>query len=133
VAYGVAHIIEAFQESGFRAKEIRACGGATRSPLWMQITSDVTGLPILLPQEPDAPLVGGAVLCAFGLGVYRGVGEAIDHMVSINRVVEPDPGRHGEYRFYVRKHGETYGCLKELMHEMTRHEESGLPGDAGQP
>jgi FGGY-family pentulose kinase len=124
VAYGVAHIIQAFQDCGFEPKEIRACGGATRSALWMQITSDVTGLPILLPGEPDAPLVGGGVLCAFGRGVYASIEEAIGNMVTIKSVVKPNSERYRAYRYFVEKHRETYWCMKDLMHDMTRHEES---------
>ncbi len=123
VAYGVAQIIQAFQCCGFVPKEIRACGGATRSALWMQITSDVTGLPILLPGEADAPLVGGGVLGAFGLGVYDSIENAIDNMVAIKKTVTPSPERNEAYRYFVEKHRETYNCLKNLMHDMTRHEE----------
>jgi sugar (pentulose or hexulose) kinase len=123
VSCGVAHILQAFRDSGLEPKQIRACGGATRSPLWMQIQSDIAGLSILLPENPDAPLVGGGVTAAFGAGEYNTMEEAIDNMVSIARVVEPDPERSREYQFYVEKHLQTYHCLKDLMHDMVMHEE----------
>jgi len=51
-----------FKDSNYVPEEIYACGGATQSKLWMQIHSDVLGIPIYLKEEPDAPLLGDAVL-----------------------------------------------------------------------
>jgi sugar (pentulose or hexulose) kinase len=36
--------------------------------------------------------------------------------------IEPDTGRHEAYRYYVDKYIETYPRLRDLMHEMLRHE-----------
>ena len=35
--------------------------------------------------------------------------------------IEPDPGRHEEYRFYVDRYMEAYPQMKELMHKTERH------------
>jgi ribulose kinase len=122
VSYGTEHIMRTFKEAGYVPKEIFACGGATNSALWMQIHSDVLGLPISLTREPNAPLLGDAILASYGAGVYGSIEEAASHMVKIRSRVEPDMARHEEYRFYVDKYIETYPRLKELMHGMLRHE-----------
>jgi FGGY-family pentulose kinase len=125
VAYGTEHIMHTFKEAGYVPKEIFACGGATNSDLWMQIHSDVLGLPISLTREPNAPLLGDAILASYGAGIYGTIEEAAARMVHIRSRVEPDMGRHEEYRFYVDKYIETYPRMKDLMHGMLRHQSEG--------
>jgi FGGY-family pentulose kinase len=122
VSYGTEHIMRYFREAGFVAEEVFACGGATQSDLWMQIQSDVIGTPICLTEEPNAPLLGDAILASYGAGVYDSVEEAASNMVHIRSRIEPDLERTEEYRYYVDKYIETYAPLRDMMHDMLRHE-----------
>jgi len=122
VAYGTEHIMRYFKDSGFEPKEIYACGGATNSDLWMQIHSDVMGVPIYLTEEPNAPLLGDAILAFYGAGVYSSIEEAASAMVRIKKSIEPNKENTGHYSYYVDKYIETYPRLKDLMHDMVSHE-----------
>jgi len=122
VAYGTEHIMRHFNEAGFKPSEIYACGGATNSDLWMHIHSDVLGLPIYLTEEPEAPLLGGAVLASFGAGFHGSIDDAVANMVRVCSKIEPDRERHESYRFYVDKYIDTYPRLRDLMHDMLLHE-----------
>ncbi len=122
ISYGTEHNMRHFREAGFEPEEIYACGGATNSDLWIQIHSDVLGLPISLPEEPNAPLLGDAILASCGAGVYRDIEEAAANMVRIRLKIEPDMERHEAYRYYVDKYIETYPRLRDLMHDMLLHE-----------
>jgi ribulose kinase len=122
ICYGTEHIMRHFREAGLEPREIYACGGATHSDLWIHTHSDVLGLPIFLTEEPNAPLLGDAVVASCGAGVYRSVEEAAANMVKVRSKIEPDMERHEAYRYYVDKYVETYPRLKDLMHEMVRHE-----------
>jgi len=42
--------------------------------------------------------------------------------VKIREKIEPDPANTERYRYYVDKYIATYPPLKDLMHEMVRHE-----------
>jgi ribulokinase len=122
VSYGMEHIMRHFREAGFTPREVYACGGATKSRLWMQMQSDVLGIPIYLTAEPNAPLLGDAILASFGAGVYGSIEEAADRMVKIREKIEPDPANTERYRYYVDTYIATYPPLKDLMHEMVKHE-----------
>ena len=39
--YGLKYGLDAFEELGFKAKEIKLIGGGSNSPLWRQMASDV--------------------------------------------------------------------------------------------
>jgi hypothetical protein len=42
-------------------------------------------------------------------------------MVHTADTIEPDPGPHEEYKFYVDRYMEAYPQMKELMHKTERH------------
>ena len=122
IAYGTEYIIRHFREAGFEPDGIYACGGATNSDLWMQIHADVIGLPMYLTEEPNAPLLGDAILASYGAGIYESIEEAAENMVRIRNTVEPDGEHHEAYRYYVDRYIETYESMCKLMHDMVRHE-----------
>lgn len=121
IAYGTEFIFRQFKEAGYETKEIYACGGPTRSRLWMQIHADVSGVPITIPKVQDAPLLGSAILASVASGLYPKVKDAAENMVTISTSVEPDKANHEAYRFYVDRYIETYTQMSELMHQMTDH------------
>lgn len=122
VSYGTEHIMRYFKDAGFVPREIFACGGAAKSPLWMQMQSDVLGIPIYLTEEPNAPLLGDAILASYGAGVYESIEKAADSMVKIKEKIEPDLEKTERYRYYVDRYIDTYPPLKNLMHDMLDHE-----------
>ena len=119
VAYGTEYIFRAFRKAGYKVSEIFACGGATRSPLWMQIHSDVSGIPIQIPEVQDAPLLGSAILAAVASGLYPSIQDGARKMVRIQDEILPDRNNYETYKFYVDQYIETYDRLSEPMNEMT--------------
>jgi FGGY-family pentulose kinase len=119
VAYGTEYIFQTFREAGYRVSEIFACGGATRSRLWMQIHSDVSGIPIQIPEVQDAPLLGSAILAAVASGLYPTIQDGAQKMVRIQDRILPDRKNHETYQFFVDQYIETYDRLSESMQLMT--------------
>lgn len=89
VCFGTRACIEALGKAGHACDEIVIAGGATRSPLWLQMHADVTGKPVVLCEHIDAPLLGCAVLASVGAGVHKTVDEAVKNMVRTARRIEP--------------------------------------------
>jgi ribulokinase len=128
IAYGTNHILETLSSYGHLPQEICACGGATRSETFMQIYADVCGVPISIVKVTDAPLVGGAILAATGVGVFPDLRAAAQAMVKVTRTFVPNRERHEAYRFYFERYRETYRHLRESMHQVTRHETANARG-----
>ncbi|NPV51990.1 MAG: xylulose kinase [Firmicutes bacterium] len=121
VAYGTHHILSTWRTAGFEIGEVYACGGATQSPLWLQIHADVANVPIHLTRVQEAASLGSAVLAAVAAGIYPSTTEAADKMVTVVRTVYPDAQRHEEYQFFYEQYVQTYLQLKGLMHSVTRY------------
>jgi ribulose-phosphate 3-epimerase len=90
VCFGTRACIEGLANAGHDTKEIIIAGGATRSPLWLQMHADVSGLPVIVCENGDAPLLGCAVLAAVGVGIHKDVENAVKAMVRHARRVAPE-------------------------------------------
>ena len=56
--------------------EVRTTGGGAKSPVWLQIMSDVITLPHLTLEIDEGPALGAALLAAVGTGTFASVPEA---------------------------------------------------------
>lgn len=89
VAYGTRDIIQAMNRAGYRIKQMHVTGGGTKNPLWLQEHADATGCTILLPREPEAVLLGSAILAATAAGLYPDIYAAMQGMSGSGATIQP--------------------------------------------
>jgi len=118
-AFGARLILDDMRRAGYAPEGIYACGGGSRSALWLQIHADVCQTPIHLTQEPEATVLGTAACAAVGAGLFAGPGEASEAMVRAARTIEPRTDLAAEYDFYYDKYVRSYAALRDLMHEVS--------------
>ena len=123
VVYGTKIILDTMEAGGVHIDEIITCGGATQSDLWMQIHADVTGKPIIIPEEQQAVSLGSAIAATVAAGFYGDVKEAASKMVRIAKTVMPDLEKTGIYREYVRQYQMTYEHLKDDSRELVAYDQ----------
>ena len=70
VAYGTRHIVETLNAEGYAIDTILACGGGTKNPVFLREHADATQCRIVLPDEPEAILLGAAMLGAVAGGAH---------------------------------------------------------------
>ena len=114
VAFGSELILETMADSGFKPERIVVAGGATRSDLWLHIHADVSNLPLTLTAFGDAPLLGCAILASVGAGLDPDVQTAVDRMVKVARVVEPDEAANTVYQASYQTYKDTYQTIRSL-------------------
>uniref|UniRef100_A0A674MZ57 FGGY carbohydrate kinase domain-containing protein n=1 Tax=Takifugu rubripes TaxID=31033 RepID=A0A674MZ57_TAKRU len=73
LALGTLHILEAMREAGHDIRTLFFCGGLSKNPLFVQIHANATGLPVVLPDQTEAVLLGAAVLGACGSQDYSSI------------------------------------------------------------
>lgn len=117
IGYGLRGILTALASAGVRPARLVACGGATKSPLFMQILADICGLPLALTEVPEAPLLGCAVLAAAGLGLHRDIPAAAAAMVRVARTYEPAAANAAAYEAGARLYEASFHALRGPMHE----------------
>jgi FGGY-family pentulose kinase len=109
VAYGTRHILEEMNRKGYAIDTLLACGGGTKNPVFLREHADITGCRLVLPKEPEAVLLGSAVLGAVAAGAYESVLEAMAAMSAAGRVIAPTKGpvarfHDAKYKVFHRLH-----------------------------
>ncbi len=108
IALGTRHILEAMRAKGYAPQTLIACGGDTKNPIFLRAHADATGCKILVPEEPEAVLLGAAMLGAVASGDRATVLAAMGAMARPGRSVKPDPDAAGfydqKYRVMLRMH-----------------------------
>ncbi len=116
VAYGTRHIIEPLNKNGHRIKEIHICGGGTRNPIWLREHADITGCEMVLTKEPEAVLLGSAILAATASKIYPTIQEAMSTMSEIGRTI----AARQEMKSY---HDLKYRVFLEMYKDQIKYEE----------
>lgn len=117
VAFGTENVFSSFRESGFPVNEIFMGGGTTHSDLWLQIHADVSNIPIKIPENPQAPTLGSAILAAVANGTYSTIEEAIRNMVRYKKIIQPNFENHLEYRKIFTQYQKAYPEIGSWMRD----------------
>lgn len=91
VAYLLKDNILALKQMGAAFTELRSLGGASKSPLWLQIKADVLNMPVAVTECEEATALGAAILAAIAAGDFADSNEAIAGMVRVRTRFEPGP------------------------------------------
>ncbi|MBI3206779.1 MAG: FGGY-family carbohydrate kinase [Myxococcales bacterium] len=102
IAHGTRHILDTMNAHGYRIDTMMACGGDTKNPVFLREHADATGCRIVLPREPEAVLLGSALLGAVAAGDFPSVLDAMAEMNAAGRVIEPTGAEVGA--FHQKKH-----------------------------
>jgi FGGY-family pentulose kinase len=105
LALGTRHILEAMRAHGYRIATLIATGGDAKNPVFLREHADATGCRVVLPREPEAVLLGSAMLGAVASGTHRAVADAMRAMSAADRVIEPAPSGSAVRRYFDAKYG----------------------------
>jgi len=118
IAHGTRHIIDTMNAHGYLISTVIATGGDSKNPLFLREHADATGARILLPREPEAVLLGSAMLAARAAGHFRSVVEAMTRMSAVSSVIEPNPAARAfhdkKQRVFLRMHDDQLAYRREM-------------------
>jgi len=125
IALGTRHILEELDANGYRIRTLIACGGDLKNPLFVREHADATGCRIALPREPEAVLLGSAMIGAVACGAQPSLLAAMGAMSAVERLVEPGPGAVRAY------HDAKYKVFHRLYADQRAYGELMRAGPAG--
>jgi xylulokinase len=96
--------------AGRRPAAAVVCGGAARSPLWMQLLADVCDMPLRTLEVVEAGALGAAILGGAAVGLLT-VEEAPAHMVRVACHYAPDGPTAARYDALFAR----YAALDDLL------------------
>jgi xylulokinase len=116
IAFGTGQVVDTYRDLGQPPVRILAVGGGTRNALWLQATSDISGLSQVLSRHSIGASYGDAFLAALAIGAARP-----DDMARWNppeREVRPDPATAALYARRARLFQRLYLQSRDIAHEL---------------
>ncbi len=117
-AFSLRHNFDAMEELGAKPKEIIAVGGGTKSRLWTQIVSDVTGIDQVVPETTIGASYGDAYLAGVGAGAFLDYTTLTDTWVKVKEVIRPNMDNRRVYDYLYGIYREMYPNLKQQMQKL---------------
>lgn len=100
--------------TGTKPTEIIFASGASKSPLWCQIVSDVLGVPVHVPAVKEATALGAAIIAGLGVGIYNNIEDTAKKLVKIQHTYTPNKENHKVYNEMFPIWQEIYKSQLEL-------------------
>ena len=82
---------------GYAVSKIFACGGGLKNEIFLREHANITGCELVFPKEPEAVLLGAAILGAVASGTYLNILEAMRSMNAAGNRIRPEKGPLVEY------------------------------------
>jgi xylulokinase len=119
-AFAMRDVFGRLKSMGIPIESILLLGGGARSRLWAQIRSDVSGVPVVVPERLDTSPIGAAMLAAVAAKIQPDL-DACAKLIECDKTggagkttLNPDPANSGLYEGVYR----TYGCLFNSLRPM---------------
>ncbi|NNE81851.1 MAG: FGGY-family carbohydrate kinase [Silicimonas sp.] len=116
IAYGTRHVTDTFAELGQSPKRLLAVGGGTQNRLWLQATSDITGIDQVVCEKTIGASFGDAFLAALSIGAVERGDIAAWNPVAETVRAKPDPAYEKGYALFRRLYEQTKDIAAELSH-----------------
>ncbi len=114
IALGIRHILEMMKEAGYHLDTLHVTGGHVRNSLLMELYCDATGCRVVVPQAPDAVLLGTAMAAAVAGNLYPDLAHAGGAMASTGQERLPNPALRDLYNRDYRRFLALYRHRAEL-------------------
>jgi xylulokinase len=118
ICYELRLNIEGLQQAGVEMQRLRATGGGSKSPLWLQLKADITGKTVVTLNVTEGGCLAGAMLGGVASGVYASLPEAVGALVQERAEYTPDPVRHAAYSPLYELYAGLWPVLRDLVHRM---------------
>lgn len=120
VTYALCQSMEIITGLGIDVKEMVASGGGARSKTWLQMQSDIFGIPLKTALVQEQAGYGAAIVAATGAGEFLNIEEACRNTVKYhNYIYEPNCEAHKIYQEYFDIYKKTYVKIKEVLQDVT--------------
>lgn len=119
-AFGVRHNLETMSAMGSTPKRLVAVGGGARNRTWLQIVSDVTGVPQDVPERTTGAAYGDAFLAGLATGLIPGLATLTSQWVRIGETLQPDPALRPLYDELYGIYRDLYDNTRDQLHALAR-------------
>lgn len=114
VAYGSNHIFETYAEAGARPVRLMAVGGGIKNRIWLEATSNISGLKQILSEKMTGASYGNAFLAALAVDDVRREDISRWNPVESEVTAVGDKAYEKQYSIFKRLYLQTKDLMAEL-------------------
>jgi xylulokinase len=115
VTYYIAEGMEIIYQTGIKINEYRPTGGGAKSNKWIQMKADIMGKPFTRPKILEASSLGAAMLAGAATGVYDSLKQAVENLVKVDKVFQPDKKNNEIYMKNLEKYKKMRIAIEDLF------------------
>lgn len=115
ISYEMRINMEKLAEGGIKIEGLNATGGCAKSKLWLQMKSDILGVPVTRMGVDEAGTLGVIMLTGVAVGVYKTLGEVAHTLVRTLEVYYPRKEKQKEYEKHYQRYQKLYKTIRPLM------------------
>lgn len=118
VGHGIRQHLDILASIDSAPDEVIAVGGGTKNAAWLQIVSDISGVPQKIPSVITGASYGDAFLAGLGVGIFKSPAD-IRNWVREERTIHPNPELKPLYDSYHRMYLDLYENNRDAMHRLS--------------
>jgi xylulokinase len=118
MTFYIRETFETLPGAGIEVKTFCAAGGGSKSDIWIQISADILGRPIVRPKINEAGVLGAAILAGAGCGVFSSLEEGARAMVHFERTFEPDPKKQVLYDERFARYQRLWPLMADYLRDL---------------
>lgn len=118
ICYELRLNIDGLAAAGVGIQRLRATGGGSKSPAWLQLKADITGKSVVTLNVSEGGCLAGAMLGGVACGAYASLEEAVGILVQERDHYAPCPETHAAYDGLFGIYSRLWPAIQDLVHEM---------------
>ncbi|NMC13540.1 MAG: FGGY-family carbohydrate kinase [Chloroflexi bacterium] len=118
-AFAIRMNLDAMQKNGAQIHHGVAVGGGSSNELWLQMVSDITGIPQFIPEKTIGAAYGDAFLAGLATGIINKIDILKRDWVKITRKIDPNPENKRFYDQLFPLFVDLYQNSKSVVHSLT--------------
>jgi len=122
VAFGIRDQLELLRSLGANPSEAVIAGGLVNSPVWLQLTTDIMGIPLYTVNTGESSAFGAAILATVGTGAYADVPTTCANMIRRVDTIQPNPEAIADYERLYPSFRALYPALKDTYVALAQFE-----------
>jgi xylulokinase len=114
IAHGTRHVTDTFAQLGQSPTRLLAVGGGTKNALWLQATSDITGIDQIVCDKTTGASYGDAFLAALAVGMVKREDISKWNPAAKTIVAQSNPTYDKAHGLFLRLYQQTRDIAAEL-------------------
>lgn len=125
ITFAMRDSLEIIKTLGISVEQVRLTGGGARSRFWRQLQADIYGREVAMVSTTEGPALGAALMAGVGTGWSSDLVDAVEQIVKVEEVVEPEKKNIEIYNASYEIFKESYRSLEGVyanMHQRFKSE-----------